>query len=437
MSLLPHDAALAAVTAAHVAGDRFGELFAEDHTKLMIDIGHEGEVRSSRPRRERGMGLRRVTGGPVRYRYVDALDPAALTGLAAAVRDGSVPRGGARGDVGGESDVDACVRLGRLALAAVGDGVRARVRVVSGVQHVLVARADAGVLEESRRYAAVHVHVVARSGSQVRSVRRSAGGVDLASLEGRLDVGAQAREAALAGLDAVPAPTGTMRVILGPGSPAMLLHEACGHALEADVAGWDGAAYAGLTGEAVASPLVTLLDDPGAPAAAPLYTVDDEGSPAAPVALIEAGVLTGRLRDRAHGGRGHGRRLTYAYPPLPRMAGTVVAPGPHDPEEIVADTMSGIYVAAIGGGDTDLASGRFRLRVDEGFLVENGRITAPIRPGVLSGRGSEVLAAVDRVGTDLRVLGHTYLCRKLDQFPLVVNLGQPTLRVAAISVREG
>lgn len=438
MSLLPHADALAAAEAAAAPGDLFGELFAEDHTKLIVEVDRGG-VRVCRLRRDRGTGIRRVLESRVRHRHLDRLDPEALRGLAMAVRHGEPVRGADRDCSDGDSrvDVDACVRLGEEALGATGNG-SSWVRVVAGVQQILIARPDLGVVEETRRYAAVHAHVISRRGRQLRACRRSAGGTDVATLAARgahLQVARKANQASAGQLDAVPAPTGRMPVILGPGNPAMLLHEACGHAMEADVAATAGSAYSGR--QRVAAPFVTLLDDPGCPADAPLYEVDDEGEPAQQAVLIDRGVLGERLRDRRHGGGGHGRRLSYAYAPLPRMAGTVLAAGEEDPADIIRSTGQGIYVASIGGGDTDLASGRFTLRVDEGFLIEHGRITAPIRPAVLAGRGPEVLAGIDRVGSDLHVLGHTYLCRKLDQFPLVVNLGQPTVRVAELTVREG
>lgn len=446
MNLLPHTDALVAAEAATVPGDLFGELFAEDHTKLIVEVDRGG-VRACRLRRDRGTGIRRVLQSRVRYRHLDRLDPEALPGLVAAARNGGPVRGKPpdRGGSDGDAtvDVDACVRLAEETLGAVGNGSsgeRNWVRVVAGAQRVLIARADTGVVEETRRYAAVHVHMIARRGRQLCACRRSTGGVDvtaLAACGAHLRVAGEAAEAAAGQLDAVPAPIGRMPVILGPGNPAMLLHEACGHALEADVAGTAGSAYAGLKGQRVAAPFVGLLDDPGYPEDAPLYRVDDEGERAGRTVLIDRGVLGEPLRDRRHGGGGHGRRIGYAYPPLPRMAGTVLMAGEEDPADIVRHTGTGIYVASIGGGDTELASGRFTLRVDEGFLIERGRVTAPIRPAVVTGRGPEVLAGIDRVGADLRVLGHTYLCRKLDQFPLVVNLGQPTVRVAELTVREG
>lgn len=438
--LLPHDAALAAVGAAPAPGDLFGELFAEHRDHVVVEVAG-GEVRTCRLRQERGVGIRRVTPHDVRHLHVDHLDPDALPSLTRALRHDEPLRDLPRHSDVAEFDVAPSVRAGLEAEAeALRVSQEVMVRVVTGVQRVLIARADTGVTEESRPYAAVHVHAVARRGKQVRRSRRSVGATDIHAILARglhLEIARVAGEAAERQVDAVAAPSGEFPVVLGPGSPAMLVHEACGHALEADLAGREGSAYGALLGRRVADPIVTLVDDPALPGDSPLYGVDDEGEPARPVTLVERGVVRSFLRDRRHGGSGHGRRLGYAYPPLPRMASTVIAAGEEPPEDIIAATDRGVYVQSIGGGDTDMGSGRFNLQVDEGFLIENGRIGAPIRGAVLSGRGPYVLAAIDRVGSDLHVLGHTYLCRKLDQFPLVVNVGQPTIRVSKLAVWGG
>jgi TldD protein len=441
--LLPHDVVLAATI-----GLGLGEVFAESRRHAVVEISG-GQVRMARHRYEQGIGIRAATADGCRHVHTAGLDPAVVPELAAAaVHCGPLPGTARRDEAVPPIDVGPAVRLGidteRDALAAGGPELtEVMVRVVTGEQRVLIGRADHPVAEETRCYAALHVHVTAAKGPLVRRCRRSAGARTVADLTGVPDLARQAAAAALLQLEAVPAPSGELPVVLAPGGPAILLHEACGHALEADLAERPGSAYGGLLGVPVAAPIVSLEDDPGTPADAPLYGVDDEGEPATATVLVARGVLRDHLRDRQQGARsgrpanGHGRRLSYAYPAISRMAGTVVAAGVDDPDDIIRDTGRGLYVRSIGGGDTDMGSGRFNLQVEEGYLIEGGRLGAPIRGAMLSGRGPDVLAAIDRVGFDLAVLGHTYLCRKLDQFPLVVNLGQPTIRVSRLGVWGG
>ncbi|GII88981.1 hypothetical protein Ssi03_69710 [Sphaerisporangium siamense] len=249
-----------------------------------------------------------------------------------------------------------------------------------------------------------------------------------------------AAEAAVRDLDAVEPPLGEMPVVLAPGGPGALLHEVCGHGLEADVALLPGAAYGGLLGELLSPAGLTLIDAPRAPLGAGLYDFDDEGEHAEEVALLEDGVLRSYLHDRrsaaAAGLRphGHGRRLGYAYPALPRMSCTYVAPGRSSPEEIIAATPYGLYVESIVSGETDMSSGRFSVRVTAGRLIENGRLTAPVREATLSGTGPGVLREIDMIGDDLRFMPYGYQCNKLGQFPVTVSVGQPTLRVARMTV---
>lgn len=453
--VLDPSAAQTAATAA-VAGASLGEVFAEQRAYTIYEVGG-GEVLTSHRRQQRGIGVRRLDGDRVRLAHAATLDEAALPGLVAAVTGGTERRTG--------SAPDPCAGPGpawpelapgpalalareteRAAMAAAGnDDVACTVKVISFAQRVLVARPDR-VVTDLRRCASLHIRATVRREQKVRWARLAYGAADLAGLtagDRHRQAARRAVASAVERLAAVPAPAGELPVVLGPGNPAMLLHEACGHALEADLVDSPGAAYRGRFGTRVAAPGFTLIDDPGHPPAGAQYRTDDEGEPARAVTLVDDGVLTGRLLDRRHAARqrtasnGHGRRLSYAYPPLPRMAGTFVAAGTHPPEEIISATRRGLYVGSIGGGDTDLGSGRFNLQVDEAYLIEDGRLTAPVRGAVLSGSGAEVLAAIDLVGDDVELLCHTYICNKLDQFPLLVNLGQPTLRVSRLSVWGG
>jgi TldD protein len=312
----------------------------------------------------------------------------------------------------------------------------------------LVAREDGVLRQEAHSHVELRVTVTARRGGTTARVLRVAGAEvagpeTLATSVGDDRIRAAARAAAdvaVRDLDAVDPPSGELPVVLAAGGPGALLHEVCGHGLEADVALQPGAAYGGVLGRRLAPSGLTLIDSPRAPAGAGLYRFDDEGEPAAEVALLEDGVLRSYLHDRRTAGatgaepHGHGRRLSYAYPALPRMSCTYVAPGTLSPEEIIAATPFGLYVESIVSGETDMSSGRFSVRVTSGRLIENGRLTAPIREATLAGTGLGVLRDIDLIGDDLRFMPYGYQCNKLGQFPLTVSVGQPTLRVAAMAV---
>ncbi|MBB5630147.1 TldD/PmbA family protein [Sphaerisporangium krabiense] len=325
----------------------------------------------------------------------------------------------------------------------------------------LVAREDGLLRHGTHRHLELRIHATARRDGVIARTLRVAGaeirpappiaeghrgqpvGGPLGGAPGDDVVRALARaaaEASVRDLDAVEPPLGEMPVVLAPGGPGALLHEVCGHGLEADVALLPGAAYGGLLGDLLSPAGLTLIDAPRAPLGAGLYDFDDEGEPAEEVALLEDGVLRSYLRDRrasaAAGLRphGHGRRLSYAYPALPRMSCTYVAPGRSSPEEIIAATPYGLYVESIVSGETDMSSGRFSVRVTAGRLIENGKLTAPIREATLSGTGPGVLRDIDMIGDDLRFMPYGYQCNKLGQFPVTVSVGQPTLRVARMTV---
>lgn len=312
-------------------------------------------------------------------------------------------------------------------------------------QVVLIGRSDGRLAQSTRYYTKLSIEAVVQHERKIRRSRRQAGSShphDLCHNQHHLQLARQAAEAAIQKVEAVPIASGEMTVILGPGGPATLLHEACGHALEADLAQHPKSAYYGRLGEQVAAPTVTVIDDPAAaPSQTPIYHLDDEGEPAQPTVLIEKGVLRNYLYDRrtalaaGEAANGHGRRLSYAYPPLPRMSATYLAPGEIPPADIIKETKYGLFVRDIAGGKTDMGSGRFNLHVNECYLVEDGHLTAPVQGVILSGHGPKVLNAIDRVGNDFEFLSLAYGCNKLDQFPLFVTVGQPTIRVQELAVQ--
>lgn len=251
-----------------------------------------------------------------------------------------------------------------------------------------------------------------------------------------------AREAArqaIVNLGARPCPTGTMPVVLGPGWPGILLHEAIGHGLEGDFNRKGTSAFSGRIGERVASPLCTIIDDGTLPHRRGSLNVDDEGTPTQRTVLIEKGILKGYLQDR-HNARlmgvsptGNGRRESYAHPPMPRMTNTIMLSGESDPEEILRSLDKGLYAVNFGGGQVDITSGKFVFSTAEAYWVENGRIQYPVRGATLIGNGPDALTRVSMVGNDLRLDPGVGTCGK-DGQSVPVGVGLPTIRVEDLTV---
>jgi TldD protein len=251
-----------------------------------------------------------------------------------------------------------------------------------------------------------------------------------------------AREAvrqALVNLEAEEAPAGTMTVVLGSGWPGILLHEAIGHGLEGDFNRKGTSAFAGRVGERVASPLCTVVDDGTLPNRRGSLTVDDEGTPTSCTTLIENGILKGYMQDKLNARlmgvapTGNGRRESYQCLPMPRMTNTYMLAGPHDPEEILRSVKKGLYAKNFGGGQVDITSGKFVFSASEAYLIEDGRITRPVKGATLIGNGPEVLTRVSMVGNDLELDTGVGTCGK-DGQSVPVGVGQPTLRVDGLTV---
>jgi TldD protein len=247
-----------------------------------------------------------------------------------------------------------------------------------------------------------------------------------------------ARQAALK-LGAVEAPAGTMTVVLGPGWPGILLHEAVGHGLEGDFNRKGVSAFAGRLGQTVASELVTVVDDGTIPNRRGSLNVDDEGTPTGRTVLIERGVLVGYMQDKLNArlmgmpATGNGRRESYAHPPMPRMTNTFMLAGEDDPEEIVRSVRHGLYAVAFGGGQVDITSGKFVFSASEAYLIEDGVVTAPVKGATLIGNGPDALTRVARVGHDLALDEGVGTCGK-DGQSVPVGVGLPTIRIDGMTV---
>jgi TldD protein len=240
-------------------------------------------------------------------------------------------------------------------------------------------------------------------------------------------------------LRAIPAPAGTMTVVLGPGWPGILLHEAIGHGLEGDFNRKGVSAFAGRLGQKVASELVTVVDDGTIPNRRGSLNVDDEGTPTGRTVLIDRGVLTGYMQDRLNARlmgmapTGNGRRESYAYPPMPRMTNTFMLAGQDDPQEIVRSVAHGLYAVTFGGGQVDITSGKFVFSASEAYLIEDGRVTAPVKGATLIGNGPDALVRVSRVGHDLALDEGVGTCGK-DGQSVPVGVGLPTIRLDGMTV---
>jgi len=244
---------------------------------------------------------------------------------------------------------------------------------------------------------------------------------------------------ALVNLDAVAAPAGPMDVVLGPGWPGILLHEAIGHGLEADFNRRKTSAFSGRIGERVATELCTVVDDGTIPWRRGSLNVDDEGTPTRRTVLIEKGILRGYMHDRLNAAllgmdlTGNGRRESYAHVPMPRMTNTFMLAGEEDPEDIIRSVKDGIYAVSFGGGQVDITSGKFVFSANEAYRIEDGKVTRPVRDATLIGNGPDVLTRVSRVGADLALDDGIGTCGK-DGQGVPVGVGLPTIRVDQLVV---
>ncbi len=308
---------------------------------------------------------------------------------------------------------------------------------------VLVIGQDGAVHGDVRPLVRLNVSVIVEENG--RREQGSSGGGGRTDYRYFLEEGrasSYAREAvrqALVNLEAEEAPAGTMTVVLGSGWPGILLHEAIGHGLEGDFNRKGTSAFSGRVGERVASPLCTVVDDGTLPGRRGSLTIDDEGTPTSCTTLIENGILKGYMQDKLNARlmgvapTGNGRRESYQHLPMPRMTNTYMLAGPHDPEEIIRSVKKGLYAKNFGGGQVDITSGKFVFSASEAYLIEDGRITRPVKGATLIGNGPDVLTRVSMVGNDLELDTGVGTCGK-DGQSVPVGVGQPTLKVDGLTV---
>ncbi len=447
-------------------GGDFAEVFAEDRStsSALLDDGRVEELSSGR---ERGAGIRVVVGETTGFAHTADLSEAGL--LRAAEAASAVARGGGGGTrtvaleagTGGALDTTDDRTADRTADRKVGskgetlellrradDAARSSGDAVSQVQaacggsrrRVLIANSEGLLARDEQARTRFSVSCVATGDTGLQTGFESAArtlGFELFDEVSVEELATLAARRALAKLTARPAPSGEVPVVLAGGSGGILFHEACGHGLEADHIVKDASVYTGKVGQVVASPLVTLVDDGTVGSEWGTYAVDDEGRAAQRNVLIEEGVLTDylwdylRARREGRASSGNGRRQTYQHLPMVRMTNTFLLPGTEDPDELVAQTPRGVYVAKLGGGQVNTTTGDFVFGTTEAYLIEDGRLTEPLRDANLIGNGPEVLRRIDAVATDFAMTPGT--CGK-DGQSVPVGCGQATLRVTGVTI---
>jgi len=422
----------------------------------------DGHVKDASHSIEQGAGVRAISGEKTGFAYSDELALPALAAATEAARaitrqggDGAVRAWQAAearplytatdplGTLGDEEKIALLERVDKVA-RAVDPRVREVVVTLAATHEViLVAASDGTLAADIRPLVRMNVSVIAeQEGRREQGFAGGGGrfGYDWFIENDRAyDFAREAVRQALVNLEAVAAPAGTMPVVLGPGWPGVLLHEAIGHGLEGDFNRRGTSAFTGRIGERVASPLCTVVDDGTLEGRRGSLSMDDEGTPTRCTTLIENGVLKGYLQDKLNArlmgtdSTGNGRRESFAHLPMPRMTNTYMLNGPHAPEEIIASVERGLYAVNFGGGQVDITSGKFVFSASEAYLIENGRITAPVKGATLIGNGPDVLTRVSMVGNDLRLDAGIGVCGK-DGQSVPVGVGQPTLKVDALTV---
>ncbi len=423
----------------------------------------EGKVKSGSHNIEQGVGVRAVAGEKTGFAYSDDIVLPALLDAASAARaiaqQGTEGRAPAvfHGATGLQlyRPVDPLASLADDAKVKLLERVEAEARAhdprvkqvmasLAGVHEVvLVVRSDGVIAGDVRPLVRLNVTVIVESNGRREQGSHGGGGrftYDYFLQQDRaLEYAREAVRQALVNLEAVDAPAGSMPVVLGPGWPGILLHEAIGHGLEGDFNRKGTSAFAGRLGERVASDQCTVVDDGTIPDRRGSLNVDDEGTPTQKTVLIENGILKGYMQDTLNARlmgvapTGNGRRESYAHLPMPRMTNTYMLAGKHDPGEIIASVDKGLYAVNFGGGQVDITSGKFVFSASEAYLIENGRIGRPVKGATLIGNGPDVLTRVSMVGNDLQLDPGVGTCGKEGQ-SVPVGVGQPTLRIDALTV---
>ncbi|MEO7144161.1 MAG: metalloprotease TldD [Bryobacteraceae bacterium] len=442
------------------SGGDYADLYFEHLSTSSISVD-ESIIKSATQGVSLGVGVRVIAGERTGYAYTDDLSPEKIrkaAGVAACIAAGpaKVDKAGfteaerrdlypiATPNPGLADRIDLVMRADRAARAADSRVFQVQASYLDSLRHVLVASTDGAISFDAQPMARMSVLALVRQNEGIpqRGYHGGGGRVPLQFFLNEKTPEYFAREAvrqAIVQLDAAEAPAGEMTVVLGPGWPGILLHEAVGHGLEADFNRKGVSAFSGRMGQQVASSLCTVVDDGTIQSRRGSLNVDDEGNPTQRNVLIENGVLRGYLQDRLSSRllrtpiTGNGRRESYQHVPMPRMTNTFLMPGESEPEDIIRSVPRGLYCATFGGGQVDITSGNFVFSASESYLIEDGHITRPVRGATLIGNGPEALRSVSMVGHDLKLDEGVGICGKEGQ-SVPVGVGIPTIKIDRMTV---
>jgi TldD protein len=437
-----------------------GELFLEYSQSESVALD-DGRIKSASFDTTQGFGLRAVAGEAAGYAHASELSEPALRRAAAAVRAVAAGHAGTLAPPPAGTNRALYTELNPLGMVDLGAktkllaeidayarGRDPRVRQVmaslSGVwQAVQIVRADGRRVADIRPLVRLNVAIVVGEGDRMETGSHGAGGrvtyeyyLDPANWKRQVD---EALRQALVNLGSVPAPAGEMTVVLGPGWPGVMLHEAVGHGLEGDFNRKQTSTFSGMIGQQVAAKGVTVVDDGTMPDRRGSLTIDDEGTPTGCTVLIEDGILKGYMQDRMNARlmgaapTGNGRRESFAHAPMPRMTNTFMQPGDKDPQEIIGSVKRGLYAVNFGGGSVDITSGKFVFSASEAYLIEDGKIGPAVKGATLIGNGPDAMTKVTMIGNDLKLDDGVGTCGK-DGQGVPVGVGQPTLRMDGLTV---
>ena len=458
-TLLDHDDALKTLRAA-VSGADDGELFLERRRSESLGFD-DGRLKNASYDASEGFGLRAVNGETAGYAHSTEISQGALTRAAETARLAVGAGGGtlAEGpqatnrrlyiDTNPMDDATFPVKIETLReIDAYARALDPRVVQVSAslgasVQEVFILRPEGTLLADTRPMTRLNISVIVEHNGRRESGGAGFGGrghlSGLIKASNWCETAAEALRIALVNLEAVPAPAGVMDVVLGPGWPGILLHEAIGHGLEGDFNRKKTSAFAGLMGQRVAAPGVTVLDDGTIPDRRGSLTFDDEGTPSGKNVLIEDGILVGFMQDRQNARlmgvapTGNGRRESFAHAPMPRMTNTYMLGGTADPASIVADLADGIHAVGFGGGQVDITNGKFVFSCTEAYRIKNGKNLGPVKGATLIGDGATALNRIRALGNDMALDPGMGNCGKAGQW-VPVGVGQPTVLIGGLTV---
>ncbi|WP_299826748.1 metalloprotease TldD [uncultured Roseobacter sp.] len=456
---LDRDTTLDVLRAATQGADD-GELFLERRRSEAL-VFDDGRLKTASYDASEGFGLRAVCGEVAGYAHSTEISETALKRASETARLAVGDGGGTMADAPNPTNIklytdedpiagaafpvkiDTLRQIDAFARDLDARVVQVSATIAASLQEVEILRPDGQSLRDIRPMTRVNVSVIVEENGRRES--GSAGGGGRVGLDGLIDPAdwqAKTREAlrvAVVNLGAVPAPAGVMDVVLGPGWPGILLHEAIGHGLEGDFNRKGSSAFAGLMGQRIASRGVTVLDDGTIPDRRGSISIDDEGTPSGKNTLIDDGILVGFMQDRQNARlmgvapTGNGRRESYAHAPMPRMTNTYMLGGDSDPGDILADLKDGIYAVGFGGGQVDITNGKFVFSCTEAYRVENGKVGAPVKGATLIGDGATALKQIRAIGNDMALDPGMGNCGKAGQW-VPVGVGQPTLMIGGLTV---